>query len=418
MGAFTKRRPPPVCVAVARIEVYLPQVEVMSEGDHISGALRCTAGAGRAPATPAALGLAAELHILVSGQVVSYRASSRANSEVREPHRQAEAHPSAQRVPRAAVPQDVRLDGNRSIWGGQTNLLQPGDSFGAIPFFTGGEQLEVRVEGPRGWPCSGACCSQHKGSPARAPGLQLPPHCAWPPQTVLTQSVVHVLAIQRTDYQGVAERFKDSARAVLRNLQRMAEDVRVAAERRRTRVAARCAPSAARAHLPSCCLTPPPPTQLALEEFPSGLPGARQFDAAVGAINAYRGDVLASMLPDGAAPQWAAATPADSRTALTSRQRDAVTNVLRVRALVEAYVQQHDEDRLMAFLSAASRGDVTKVRLMLEEGFDPNSADYGGRAHRSSGGRRAGAHSLRALWALLIVLANVPLPATQTGAPG
>ena len=41
--------------------------------------------------------------------------------------------------------------------------------------------------------------------------------------------------------------------------------------------------------------------------------------------------------------------------------------------------RQHDETRLNEFLSAASRGSTARVREMLEQGFDANSADYGGR---------------------------------------
>jgi hypothetical protein len=38
------------------------------------------------------------------------------------------------------------------------------------------------------------------------------------PQTVSTLDVVRVLAIHRTQYESIAERFQDSARAVLENL--------------------------------------------------------------------------------------------------------------------------------------------------------------------------------------------------------
>ena len=36
-GARCLPATPPTCGAVARIELYLPQVEIMAEGDHVSG---------------------------------------------------------------------------------------------------------------------------------------------------------------------------------------------------------------------------------------------------------------------------------------------------------------------------------------------------------------------------------------------
>lgn len=36
------------------------------------------------------------------------------------------------------------MESNRSVRGGRTRLLQEGDAFGTIAFFTGAEQMEAR----------------------------------------------------------------------------------------------------------------------------------------------------------------------------------------------------------------------------------------------------------------------------------
>lgn len=49
------------------------------------------------------------------------------------------------------------------------------------------------------------------------------PSCTCPVQTVCSLGVVRVLAIHRSDYEPIAERFQDSARAVLENVLRFSQ---------------------------------------------------------------------------------------------------------------------------------------------------------------------------------------------------
>jgi ankyrin repeat protein len=56
-----------------------------------------------------------------------------------------------------------------------------------------------------------------------------------------------------------------------------------------------------------------------------------------------------------------------------------LSNLMRVKALVSAHVAKQDEERTNSFLSAASRGDAAFVRLMLQQGFSPDTPDYDGR---------------------------------------
>ena len=48
-------------------------------------------------------------------------------------------------------------------------------------------------------------------------------------------------------------------------------------------------------------------------------------------------------------------------------------------ALASSALARTDERRTSEFLSAASRGDATTVRLMLNQNFNANAADYDGR---------------------------------------
>ncbi|BDA49938.1 probable potassium channel AKT2 [Coccomyxa sp. Obi] len=76
----------------------------------------------------------------------------------------------------------------------------------------------------------------------------------------------------------------------------------------------------------------------------------------------------------GPMPQSASAIPG-----LTHRQEMAMANLLRVRAMVQQTLARQDAERTNQFLYAASQGDVAKIRQMLHQGFAPDSADYDGR---------------------------------------
>lgn len=64
-----------------------------------------------------------------------------------------------------------------------------------------------------------------------------------------------------------------------------------------------------------------------------------------------------------------------------------------VRAIVRAHVRKVDQLRTFDFLGSASDGDTEMLRTMLNQGMNPNSADYDGRTAlmlASSGGHEVG----------------------------
>lgn len=67
-------------------------------------------------------------------------------------------------------------------------------------------------------------------------------------------------------------------------------------------------------------------------------------------------------------------------TTMSAVQERALSDLLRIRALATTVLAKSDERRTQAFLGAASRGDTTTVRAMLQQRFDPDSADYDGRS--------------------------------------
>ena len=55
-----------------------------------------------------------------------------------------------------------------------------------------------------------------------------------------------------------------------------------------------------------------------------------------------------------------------------------VKSLVRIRQVVQQHLTVADEKRTNEFLSAASRGDMQRVRAMLQQHFDPDAADYDG----------------------------------------
>ena len=109
----------------------------------------------------------------------------------------------------------------KSVRGGRTRFLQEGDVFGAISFFTGAEQMEVGgAGGPRLRGSSQSWCERHRllrllvlcqlrhrtplARGAHASSVRHHFLC----QTVLSLGVVRVLAVHRSEYESIADRFK------------------------------------------------------------------------------------------------------------------------------------------------------------------------------------------------------------------
>jgi len=61
---------------------------------------------------------------------------------------------------------------------------------------------------------------------------------------------------------------------------------------------------------------------------------------------------------------------------LTVRQSQVVGNLQRIRAMVKHHVAKTDESRTGQFLSAAAKGQADRVKLLLQQGYNPNTTDY------------------------------------------
>jgi hypothetical protein len=64
---------------------------------------------------------------------------------------------------------------------------------------------------------------------------------------------------------------------------------------------------------------------------------------------------------------------------LTVQQQRLLADLLRLRQLVNKAAAKFDQQRLTAFLDAASAGEVEVVQDMLRQGMSANTADYDGR---------------------------------------
>ena len=68
-----------------------------------------------------------------------------------------------------------------------------------------------------------------------------------------------------------------------------------------------------------------------------------------------------------------------TKSGLSVAQERSLGDALRVKALASSALARADERRTQEFLSAASRGDATVVRLMLQQGTSADCADYDSR---------------------------------------
>ncbi|KAI8473908.1 MAG: hypothetical protein J3K34DRAFT_391553 [Monoraphidium minutum] len=264
-------------LGAAKVEHYMPKVEVVSEGDPVN-----------------------ELMVLVAGACL-----------VETP-----APPLARP---AGAPGDLILDlgTGESAYGGGARTLGPGDPIA--------EMAPLRLQ-------------YHRPS--------------W--QVVRTVGVVALLSVPRTAWTALAAAFPLSVDALLGNLTRAAQE-------------------------------------LAEWEFPSGAAARAALDGG----GASGLDALAlqfaspELIEGGAAPSARRGAPPPARgdggggagasggaAALGPRQQRAVSNLLRVRALVAAQHQRLLRERTSEFLGAAAQGAAARVREMLQQGFAPDTTDY------------------------------------------
>jgi len=170
---------------------------------------------------------------------------------------------------------------------------------------------------------------------------------------VRTLTVARVLCIPRARYEVIARDFPLGTRAVLENLRKRAaavvdaafggDQLAAAAATAQTQQAAQAQDTANAAAANSGGIS-----------AGTNLKGA----ATLGAAN----------VSGGVGSQW-----------LSASQERALADSLRIKALASSALARTDERRTSEFLSAASRGDSTTVRLMLNQNFNPNAPDYDGR---------------------------------------
>ena len=357
-------------LAVARVELYLPQVEIISQGDYVNelciitrGTVACfyspgdggSMGGGR-DMDRAESGADVSVHAAAAAAGIKLRKNSTRSSFVQ--HRttttttttststdpsQASEHNINSNLPSTIHKRGIgsgssrgvdTMNGNKesSLEEGRYHeededalaadfpikTLEDGDVFGELAFFTGTAQSD----------------------------------------TVLTLTPCRVLAIGRIAFDQVAATFPTSLRLVLMHLVRHGEEE-------------------------------------ALELFP-GRDGLQLFHIAMkggGDVTnntkqqksggssepskkKQQNEINADIDGD---PTWRLAPGRGVKLGLTPRQEQAVGTLLQVKAVVSRAVAKHDADRTNLWLNAATRGDSTKIREMLGYGWNPNAADYDGR---------------------------------------
>ncbi|GIM10248.1 hypothetical protein Vretimale_14045, partial [Volvox reticuliferus] len=168
-------------------------------------------------------------------------------------------------------------------------------------------------------------------------------------ETIMSQTVVRVLSIPKAAWEELMDQFPQQARMVLTNLQQRTE-------------------SALSHELQEATYA----TQLTEEQLRM-------------ALQHGKGRHKAGLKPD--APPLV-----DLTEILPQNTIDFLHRLDDVRAIVRAHVRKVDQLRTFEFLGSASDGDIEALRTMLNQGMNPNSADYDGRTGlmlASSGGHEA-----------------------------
>lgn len=173
------------------------------------------------------------------------------------------------------------------------------------------------------------------------------PHCG----TARTASVARLLVIPRVAWDRISADFPLGTRTVLDNLRSRAQEM----------VDGEFRGAAGRALLAAA---------------PPGIAHAQASAEAGRGVGGGRGGGAGAGRGAAAAAATAAASGGTSMSALQER---VLSDLLRVQALAATVLAKSDERRTQAFLGAASRGDLTTVRVMLQQRFEVDSVDYDGR---------------------------------------
>eukprot|EP00884_Botryococcus_braunii_P009821 jgi/Botrbrau1/18840/Bobra.177_2s0005.1 len=319
-------------LAACRIELYMPNVDILTDGEAVN-----------------------ELCLLLDGsmEIITTSAATAAS--------QVEGEAAAQAQPLAALPSSrqgspppagaqmagadpVGLAGGLDGEGSGVTELRPREGDGRKVSRTVSlkrqlgaskeEVLNVRTIGP-------GCCFGEI-----AFFTEIPQH-----EVVRSVSVCRVMVVSRSTYTGIVSSFPLSARSVLSNLQRAVEHTVLAAF----------------------------PTMKDSESFVSMLRRSPstlvRHTAGVGLYAGSAAEQDDSAHMNAQDKEWRKLL----KGPLSERQAVLVGNLHRTRTLLMEHTSKMDAERVTAFLYACSLGHVQTVRKMLQEGFPPDEADYDGR---------------------------------------
>eukprot|EP00775_Hariotina_reticulata_P006155 gene6155-6392_t len=303
-------------LGVARLETFMPQVELLTEGDEVN-----------------------ELMFVVGGYLEVFASSAAAEQKDRESLLESVRYTRSPAKARA----DVSVSKRNGVNTGYT-LLGPGDVFGEVSFFTEVPMMEL----------------------------------------VRSLTVCRVLVVPRPAYVALAQDFPLSATAVLENLQRNAETVRQLTAVQEYLVQSivifpfgmRMKPVASDGdQIVSAEFRGGAASRLLRGSLVATLPGLSYQQTSAETIG---DDGTAAGVPVVDATSWRASnmSGANSVGGLTVRQSQVVGNLQRIRALVKHHVAKTDESKTGQFLSAAAKGQADRVKLLLQQGYNPNTTDY------------------------------------------
>jgi ankyrin repeat protein/CRP-like cAMP-binding protein len=346
-------------LSVARVELYLPQVDILSSGDHVNelfivaaGRLACigsnstrasgtvsddishrggTGGGGGGTAGASVLGHPGrsrqDSFTTTIGATEGEEESVILNVELDGGI--ALTNNTTTSVAGGAAGSFVSQDdtsyhgggGSAGGAGSKTNsnssvrFIEEGDTFGELAFFTGTSQLE----------------------------------------SIRTQTTCRVLAIGRAAFDQVATSFPASKKRLLMHLARREEDA-------------------------TLDLFPGPAGVAVFNKAMAE--ESRGGDGTVAAGEARMEDADGTILPGdinvaAEDPTWRLNPRKAAELRLNLQQQLAVGSLLKLKGIVAQAVAKHDADRLTLWMYAAARGDVGKIREMLfNQGCDPNMSDY------------------------------------------
>jgi hypothetical protein len=305
-------------LSVARVELYLPQVDILSSGDYVNelfivaaGRLTCVCPQQQHPANNTTVGAQeqadigdttedsvivnldedreARLGSYISFENFSYDDGGSHNCR----HSDTNSHHRTSRI----------------------HFIEEGNSFGELAFFTASSQLE----------------------------------------TIRTQTTCRILVISRAAFDQIAVSFPESKKQMLLHLARKEEDATL-----------ELFPGPEGVHMFNTSMA---------EKYKED--GGDRINDGTAAATTLPGDTNGAAEDPTLNLN---SRKKDEEIRLSVQQRLALGSLRKLKGIVAQAVLEHDADRLTLWMYAAARGDVGKIREMVfDHGCDPNMYDYDGR---------------------------------------